>query len=125
MQEPQTGFGRQANQTELRLYLEEAPEDKALRLIERDDLLVFFKLYDPNTQKLSYLGKCYVKKTYKLPDVMPFLNKLAKFPDGTPLEVCIPFSPATCAFCGVHGQQALSWCMAIGVRATAFRQACI
>ncbi len=109
VQEPASGFGRQANQSELRLYLEEAPEDKALHMIERDELLIFFKLYDPLTQKLSFLGKCFAKKTNKLPDLMPYLNKLAKFPEGTPLEVgctaCVPCKLPSCT-CGSASQLA-------------------
>ena len=89
MQEPAAGgFGRQGNQSEVRLYLEEAPHPKPLHTIERDELLLFFKLYDPHTQKLSFLGKCFAKKTNRLPDLMPFLTKLANFPEGIPLEVC-------------------------------------
>jgi len=72
----------------VRLYLEEAPHPKPLHTIERDELLLFFKLYDPHTQKLSFLGKCFAKKTNRLPDLMPFLTKLANFPEGIPLEVC-------------------------------------
>lgn len=91
LQEPAAGgFGRQGNQSEVRLYLEEAPQAKGLHTIERDELLLFFKLYDPHTQKLSFLGKCFAKKTNRLPDLMPFLTKLAKFPEGIPLEVCTP-----------------------------------
>jgi len=89
VQEPAAGgFGRQGNQSEVRLYLEEAPHPKPLHTIERDELLLFFKLYDPHTQKLSFLGKCFAKKTNRLPDLMPFLTKLANFPEGIPLEVC-------------------------------------
>ena len=87
-QEPMSsGFGRQAVQSDVRLYLEEAPEDKPLRVIERDELLLFFKLYDPVSQRLSFLGRCFAKKTNKLPDLIPFLNKQAHFPEGTALEV--------------------------------------
>ncbi|KAL0031727.1 hypothetical protein WJX79_003396 [Trebouxia sp. C0005] len=89
------GFGRQGNQSEVRLYLEEGPQAKGLHTIERDELLLFFKLYDPHTQKLSFLGKCFAKKINRLPDLMPFLTKLAKFPEGIPLEVTeeIKFEP--------------------------------
>lgn len=71
----------------MRLYLEEATDGKALHTIERDELLIFFKLYNPHTQKLSFLGRCFVKKTHKLPDLTPLLTNLAQLPEGTSLEV--------------------------------------
>lgn len=90
-----SGYGRQAVQSEVRLYLEEAQEDKPLRNIERDEFLLFFKLYDPVNQKLSFLGRCFAKRNNKLPDLFPLLTRLAGFPEGTPLEVSeeIKFEP--------------------------------
>ena len=91
VQEPMgSGYGRQAVQSEVRLYLEEAQEDKPLRNIERDEFLLFFKLYDPVNQKLSFLGRCFAKRNNKLPDLFPLLTRLAGFPEGTPLEVRTP-----------------------------------
>ena len=71
----------------MRLYLEQSTDGKGLHTIERDELLIFFKLYNPHTQKLSFLGRCFVKKTHKLPDDIPLLTNLAQIPEGTALEV--------------------------------------
>lgn len=43
---------------ELWLYLEEAKNNKPLVPIAPDNIMLFFKLYDPKRQKLSYLGRC-------------------------------------------------------------------
>ena len=88
MQEKGNGFARPLNQSEVQLYLETVQEGKALHRIERDEFLLFFKLYDPVNQRLSFLGRCFAKKHWKLPELVPFLNKIANFPEDTALEVC-------------------------------------
>ena len=40
-------------------------------------MLLFFKLYDPYKQTLSYLGRCYAREANRLPALMPFLYKKA------------------------------------------------
>ena len=86
-QDKGTNFARPLNQSELLLYLEVAPEGKALHRIERDEFLLLFKLYDPINARLGFLGKCFAKKHWKLPDLVPLLNKIANFPEDTLLEV--------------------------------------
>lgn len=88
MQERPNGFARPPNQSELQLYLETASDGKPLRPIERDEFLLFFKLYDPVKETLSFLGKCFAKQHWKLQELLPLLNHKAGFSDGTPLEVC-------------------------------------
>ena len=52
---------------QLWLYLEEGTKEKPLVHIAPDNILLFFKLYDPKRQMLSYLGRCYAWDTNKLP----------------------------------------------------------
>lgn len=86
-QEHPNGFARSLNQSELRLYLEIAPDGKPMRPFERDEFLLFLKLYDPVKESLSFLGSCFAKLHWKLQDLLPLLNSKAGFPEGTPLEV--------------------------------------
>ena len=72
---------------ELWLYLEEAKDNKPLVPIAPDNILLFFKLYDPKRQTLSYLGRCYAWETNRLPALMPFLRRKAGYTDGVALEV--------------------------------------
>lgn len=74
--------------SELQLYLEvPLVEGRPLHQRAPDEFLLFFKLYDPAKQRLSYLGSFYARKAQKLPDLVPMLNKMAGFPEGTALEV--------------------------------------
>lgn len=80
---------RQTPQSDLRLYLEvPSAEGRPLHQRAPDEFLLFFKLYDPVQQRLAYLGSFYARKAQKLPDLVPALNKMAGFPEGTALEVC-------------------------------------
>lgn len=74
--------------SEVWLYLEEAKSDKPLVTLTPGKMLLFFKLYDPRQQTLSYLGRCYAHDTNTLPGLMPFLYKKAGLPDNTRLKVC-------------------------------------
>lgn len=58
-----------------------------MRPFERDEILLFLKLYDPVKESLSFLGSCFAKLHWKLQDLLPLLNSKAAFPEGTPLEV--------------------------------------
>ena len=73
--------------TDVGFYLEEAKNGKPLVTITPGKMLLFFKLYDPWQQTLSYLGRCYAHDTNTLPGLMPFLWKKAGLPEGTALEV--------------------------------------
>lgn len=84
---------------ELWLYLEEAKNKKPLVPIARDNILLFFKLYDPKRQTLSYLGRCYAWETNRLPALMPFLRRKAGYTDNVALEVSAQVSsPITASF---------------------------
>lgn len=72
---------------ELWLYLEEAKNNKPLVAIAPDNIMLFFKLYDPKRQTLSYLGRCYAWETNRLPALMPFLRRKAGYTDDVVLEV--------------------------------------
>lgn len=71
---------------QLWLYLEEAKNDKPLVPIESDNILLFFKLYDPKRQQLSYLSRCYAWDTNRLPALMPFLRRKAGYADSIVLQ---------------------------------------
>lgn len=85
----QAGKAGQANGDthELWLYLEEAKNDKPLVPIAADNVLLFFKLYDPKRQTLSYLGRCYAWETNRLPALMSFLRRKAGYTDNVALQV--------------------------------------
>ncbi|XP_061338181.1 ubiquitin C-terminal hydrolase 13-like isoform X2 [Gastrolobium bilobum] len=68
---------------ELKLFLEVelgldlrpiAPPDK-----EKDDILIFFKLYDPETEELRYVGRLFVKSTGKPSEILMRLNVMAGY----------------------------------------------
>ena len=61
--------------------------EQPLHQIDPHELLLFVKLYDPVQQHLTYLGSQYARKTQKLPELLPMLNEMAGFPEGTSLEV--------------------------------------
>ncbi|KAL3154338.1 hypothetical protein ABBQ32_013820 [Trebouxia sp. C0010 RCD-2024] len=108
VREHPNGFARSLNQSELRLYLEIAPDGKPMRPFERDEFLLFLKLYDPVKESLSFLGSCFAKLHWKLQDLLPLLNSKAGFPEGTPLEVGeeIKFDPQVMVE-KLHRQQTL------------------
>lgn len=86
---PSPVYSRQAAQSDLRLYLEvPSSEGRPLHSKAPDEFLLFFKLYDPVKERLTYLGQFYARKAHKLPDLVPMLNKMAGFAEGTALEVC-------------------------------------
>ncbi|WVY90767.1 hypothetical protein V8G54_036281 [Vigna mungo] len=68
---------------ELKLFLEVelwldllpiAPPDKT-----NDDILLFFKLYDPEKEELRYVGRLFVKNTGKPLEILMKLNKMAGY----------------------------------------------
>ncbi|KAL6199593.1 hypothetical protein ACLB2K_029377 [Fragaria x ananassa] len=68
---------------ELKLFLEIeigpdlhpiAPPDKT-----KDDILLFFKLYDPEKEELRYVGRLFVKSTGKPAEILSKLNELAGY----------------------------------------------
>ncbi|KAK7268620.1 hypothetical protein RIF29_21322 [Crotalaria pallida] len=71
------------NNAELKLFLEvETGKDfLPIPLLEKsdEDLLLFFKLYDPLLENLRYVGRFYVKASGKLVDIMTRLKEMAGF----------------------------------------------
>ncbi|MCD7447200.1 CSN-associated deubiquitinating enzyme Ubp12, partial [Datura stramonium] len=71
------------NNTELKLFLEVElcldlrpfpPQEKT-----KEDVLLFFKLYDPLIEKIRYVGRLFVKESGKPLDILTKLNELAGF----------------------------------------------
>ncbi|XP_057778704.1 ubiquitin C-terminal hydrolase 12-like isoform X2 [Salvia miltiorrhiza] len=72
-----------ANNAELKLFLEVAiglemqplpPPEKT-----KEDILLFFKLYDPIKEELRYVGRLFVKGNGKPMDILKKLNEMAGF----------------------------------------------
>ncbi|CAN4126352.1 unnamed protein product [Withania somnifera] len=88
-----------ANNAELKLYLEVEvgldlqpchPPEKT-----REDILLFFKLYDPLKQEIRYVGRLFVKGSGKPLDILTKLNELAGFSPDEEIELFeeIKFEP--------------------------------
>uniref|UniRef100_A0A0D9WVU2 ubiquitinyl hydrolase 1 n=1 Tax=Leersia perrieri TaxID=77586 RepID=A0A0D9WVU2_9ORYZ len=88
-----------AHNAELKLFLEvELGLDlKPLPLPEktREDILLFFKLYDPEKEQLRYIGRLFVKASGKPQDILPKLRKMAGFSQDEEIELYeeIKFEP--------------------------------
>ncbi|KAK9823704.1 hypothetical protein WJX72_004794 [[Myrmecia] bisecta] len=85
--------------TDLRLYLEvphaaQSPTSPLLP-ISKNEILLFFKFYDPLTETLRYAGRGFAHKTTKVADMFPMLRKMAGLPEDAPLEAYeeIKFEP--------------------------------
>eukprot|EP00741_Cyanophora_paradoxa_P005147 tig00000863_g4989.t1 len=66
-----------------KLFLESS--DKELPQIFEESILVFFKFYDPNTQKLVYAGHLIAQQDMSLSDLLPTLRGWQRLPSSTPL----------------------------------------
>ncbi|KAJ3669934.1 hypothetical protein LUZ60_010258 [Juncus effusus] len=88
-----------AHSAELKLFLEVelGPELNPLPPPARvkEDLLLFFKLYDPEKEQLRYVGRAFVKGSGKPADILPKLNKMAGFPVDEEIDLYeeIKFEP--------------------------------
>ncbi|KAK7839224.1 ubiquitin carboxyl-terminal hydrolase 12 [Quercus suber] len=76
---------------ELKLFLEVehgpdlrpiAPPDKT-----KDDILLFFKLYDPEKEELRYVGRLFVKSTGKPLEILTKLNEMAGYTPDEEIEL--------------------------------------
>uniref|UniRef100_A0A0E0E7R8 ubiquitinyl hydrolase 1 n=1 Tax=Oryza meridionalis TaxID=40149 RepID=A0A0E0E7R8_9ORYZ len=80
-----------AHNAELKLFLEvELGLDlKPLPLPDktREDILLFFKLYDPEKEQLRYVGRLFVKASGKPQDILPKLRKMAGFSQDEEIEL--------------------------------------
>ncbi|KAL1821181.1 ubiquitin C-terminal hydrolase 12 [Daucus carota subsp. sativus] len=88
---------------ELKLFLEIetgqdrlpiSPPDKS-----KEDILLFFKLYDPKKEELRYVGRLFVKSTGKPIEILTKLNQMAGFDADEEIELFeeVKFEP--CVMC--------------------------
>ncbi|XP_030962283.1 ubiquitin carboxyl-terminal hydrolase 12-like isoform X1 [Quercus lobata] len=94
-----------ANNAELKLFLEvELGQDlQPVPPPERtkEDILLFFKLYDPSKEELRYVGRLFVKVSGKPVEILPKLNEMAGFSADEEIELYeeIKFEPAIICEC--------------------------
>ncbi|KAJ0974146.1 hypothetical protein J5N97_016111 [Dioscorea zingiberensis] len=89
-----------AHNAELKLFLEvELASD--LRLLPppdktKEDILLFFKFYDPDKEELRFVGRLFVKALGRPFEILAKLNELAGFPPNEQLELFeeIKFEPS-------------------------------
>eukprot|EP01018_Ginkgo_biloba_P006093 Gb_02821 [translate_table: standard] len=92
-----------AQNAELKLFLDvERGPDLCLFLPperNKDDMLLFFKLYDPESETLRYVGRTFVKGAGKPADISMKLNDMAGFSPDVEIELYeeIKFEP--CIMC--------------------------
>ncbi|XP_038987969.1 ubiquitin carboxyl-terminal hydrolase 12-like isoform X2 [Phoenix dactylifera] len=89
-----------AHNAELKLFLEVelgldlhplSPPDKT-----KEDILLFFKLYDPEKEQLRYVGRLFVKALGKPSEILTKLNELAGYSPNQEIELYeeIKFEPS-------------------------------
>lgn len=80
-----------ANNAELKLFLEVALDLEMQPLLPpektKEDILLFFKLYDPIKEELKYVGRLFVKGNGKPMDILKKLNEMAGFVLDEELEL--------------------------------------
>lgn len=73
------------------LFLETVEPDSGLDALpefdKENDVLLFFKLYDPKQKKMSYCGHMYMAIASKAKELVPILNERAGFPLDTELSL--------------------------------------
>lgn len=85
---------------ELKLFLEVelGPELMPLSPPEKakDDILLFFKLYDPKEEDIRYVGRLFVKGISKLTEILSKLNEMAGYAPDQEIELYeeIKFEPS-------------------------------
>ncbi|KAF3337581.1 ubiquitin carboxyl-terminal hydrolase 12-like protein [Carex littledalei] len=88
-----------AHNAELKLFLEvERGVDFSLLPLpdkSREDILIYFKLYDPEKEELRYVGRMFLKAVGKPIEILAKLNELAGFPDNEEIDLYeeIKFEP--------------------------------
>ena len=88
-----------ANNAELKLFLEVefSPDLRPLAPPEKtkDEILLFFKLYDPMKEELRFVGRSFVKAVGKLTEILRSLNEMAGFSPNEEIELFeeIKFEP--------------------------------
>ncbi|PIA59785.1 hypothetical protein AQUCO_00400584v1 [Aquilegia coerulea] len=89
-----------AHNAELKLFLEVelGPESIPISPPEKtkEDILLFFKLYDPKKEELRYVGRLFVKGSGKPIEILPKLNEMAGFSPDEEIDLYeeIKFEPS-------------------------------
>ncbi|XP_010557963.1 PREDICTED: ubiquitin carboxyl-terminal hydrolase 12-like [Tarenaya hassleriana] len=92
-----------ANNADLKLFLEVErgpdlrpipPPDKS-----KDDILLFFKLYDPEKAEIRYVGRLMVKNSSKPMDIIEKLNEMAGFAPDQEIELFEEIKYEPCVMC--------------------------
>lgn len=83
---------------DLKLFLETPfPEPAApLHKVSKHEIFLFFKLYEPQTETLTYVGRLFAHKNMRLQELFPFMCRIAGFPEDTELDCFeeIKFDPS-------------------------------
>ncbi|XP_024389478.1 ubiquitin C-terminal hydrolase 12 isoform X2 [Physcomitrium patens] len=90
-----------AHNAELKLFLEvqRTPGAESVPMPPpiktKEDVLLFFKLYDPLKEELRYVGRSYVKASGRPADILERLNEMAGFPPNEEIQLYeeIKFEP--------------------------------
>ncbi|KAI3706065.1 hypothetical protein L1987_76318 [Smallanthus sonchifolius] len=88
-----------ANNAELKLFLEVELGENSLPVPPpaktKEEILLFFKLYDPLKEELRYVGRLFVKGTGKPAEILTKLNELAGFAPNEEIDLFeeIKFEP--------------------------------
>nr|XP_032519443.1 ubiquitin carboxyl-terminal hydrolase 7-like [Danaus plexippus plexippus] len=79
------------------VFLEMLPPDSGLNALppfdKENDVVLFFKFYDPKQKRIHYCGHHYLPIASKPADLIPILNKRAGFPPDTPLNLYEEIKP--------------------------------
>ncbi|XP_076911421.1 ubiquitin C-terminal hydrolase 12-like isoform X1 [Bidens hawaiensis] len=80
-----------ANNAELKLFLEVELGPNSQPVLPpaktKEEILLFFKLYDPLKEELRYVGRLFVKGTGKPTEILTKLNELAGFAPNEEIEL--------------------------------------
>ncbi|KAL5728019.1 ubiquitinyl hydrolase 1 [Ranunculus cassubicifolius] len=72
-----------------KLFLETDPGLSSLAENREDGNLLFFKLYDPKTEQVRYVGRLFVKDSARPTDVLPKLNEMAGFAADVDIDLYV------------------------------------
>ncbi|KAM1109325.1 hypothetical protein EV1_008836 [Malus domestica] len=90
------------NMLELFLEVEFGPNLHPIPPPEKtnEDILLFFKLYDPEKQEIRFVGRLFVKKSSQPVDILAKLNQFAGFPLDEELEIYeeVKFEPVVMCY---------------------------
>lgn len=80
---------KHSNKNDLKLWVEVLDETQAANMKEpgQSHIMVFLKHYDPLAKTLKGAGHVYMKKTEKVGDLFPLINKMMGWPSDTQLKL--------------------------------------